>query len=181
MSDIKYNQFGEVVSVNGLTTGHHIGAPMQDAIGTPEENQLYVEELSTVRNGVETPCLDEPQNTNDGGSGGSGGNNNELVIIIKSWANDYAISDYEMNMTFDKVRTDILAGNITSIKIINNLGNEYAHSVDNVVYFTHLSPDDGMSFGIQMHTVFVDTSSISVKRYMLKEDGLTVITSKTIS
>lgn len=45
---IKYNELGEVVSVNGLTTGHHIGAPMQDALGTPEENSPYYEELCTV-------------------------------------------------------------------------------------------------------------------------------------
>ena len=49
MSDIKYNQFGEVVSVNGLTTGHHIGAPMQDALGSEVDNSPYGVEKQVVR------------------------------------------------------------------------------------------------------------------------------------
>lgn len=47
---IKYNERGEVISVNGLATGHHIGTPIQDAIGAPEENAPYYEERSTVTN-----------------------------------------------------------------------------------------------------------------------------------
>lgn len=46
---MKYNQFGEVISVNGITTGQHIGVPMQDAIAEkPEDNQAYATELNTV-------------------------------------------------------------------------------------------------------------------------------------
>jgi hypothetical protein len=46
---IKYNEFGEVISVNGLTTGQHLGTPMQDAIAEkPEDNQAYSEELATI-------------------------------------------------------------------------------------------------------------------------------------
>lgn len=45
---IKYNERGEVISVNGLTTGHFLGTPMQDALGTEEENSAYGTELKTV-------------------------------------------------------------------------------------------------------------------------------------
>ena len=48
---IKYNEFGEVISVNGLTTGHHLGAPMQDAQAErPEDNEVYAIQHSTVTN-----------------------------------------------------------------------------------------------------------------------------------
>ena len=44
---IKYNKFGEVVSVNGIVTGHHLGAPMQDAKPKrPEDNDVYATEMS---------------------------------------------------------------------------------------------------------------------------------------
>jgi hypothetical protein len=49
---IKYNEFGEVMSVNGITTGHHLGTPMQDAIGTPEENSSYGTEIATVSRSI---------------------------------------------------------------------------------------------------------------------------------
>ena len=46
---IKYNEFGEVISVNGITTGQHLGAPTQDAIAEkPEDNKAYGRELSVV-------------------------------------------------------------------------------------------------------------------------------------
>lgn len=45
---MKYNERGEVISVNGLTTGHHLGTPMQDALGTKEENSQYYVEKATV-------------------------------------------------------------------------------------------------------------------------------------
>lgn len=45
---IKYNEWGEVVSVNGLTTGQHLGTPMQDALCTPEDNAPYCEEHCTI-------------------------------------------------------------------------------------------------------------------------------------
>jgi hypothetical protein len=48
---IKYNQFGEVVSVNGIVTGQHIGKPMQDAVAErPEDNEPYAREQSIVTN-----------------------------------------------------------------------------------------------------------------------------------
>ena len=44
---IKYNKFGEVVSVNGIVTGQHLGAPMQDAKPKrPEDNDVYATEMS---------------------------------------------------------------------------------------------------------------------------------------
>lgn len=46
--NIKYNERGEVISVNGLTTGQHLGTPMQDAICTPEDNDVYCEEHCTI-------------------------------------------------------------------------------------------------------------------------------------
>ena len=47
---IKYNERGEVISVNGLTTGHHLGAPMQDALAEkPEHNEAYAKQKETVR------------------------------------------------------------------------------------------------------------------------------------
>ena len=46
---IKYNEFGEVISVNGLTTGQHLGTPMQDAIAErPEDNEAYGTQRRTV-------------------------------------------------------------------------------------------------------------------------------------
>lgn len=46
---IKYNEFGEVISVNGIMTGHHLGTPMQDAQAEkPEHNEVYAEEQETV-------------------------------------------------------------------------------------------------------------------------------------
>lgn len=65
---IKYNEFGEVISVNGLTTGQRLGAPMQDYIGTEEENSAYGTELSVVTR-VENVVEDEqpkPQGGDDG-------------------------------------------------------------------------------------------------------------------
>ena len=48
---IKYNQFGEVVSVNGVVTGHYLGKPMQDAVAErPEDNEPYAREQSIVTN-----------------------------------------------------------------------------------------------------------------------------------
>lgn len=46
---MQYNEFGEVISVNGIITGQHLGAPTQDAIAEkPEDNQAYATELNTV-------------------------------------------------------------------------------------------------------------------------------------
>lgn len=64
---IKYNEFGEVISVNGLTTGHHIGAPMQDALGTPDTNCAYAEEMATVTYCCNT--IDDCQPTIPSGGG----------------------------------------------------------------------------------------------------------------
>lgn len=64
---IKYNEFGEVISVNGITTGQHLGTPMQDAIGTPEENKVYAEELATVTRCENT--IDDNQPTHPTGPG----------------------------------------------------------------------------------------------------------------
>lgn len=48
---IKYNQFGEVVSVNGIVTGQYLGKPMQDAVAErPEDNEPYAREQSIVTN-----------------------------------------------------------------------------------------------------------------------------------
>lgn len=67
---IKYNERGEVVSVNGLTTGHHVGSPMQDYIAEkPEDNHAYCEEMRTLaRCNVEN---DELQPVIPGGTGGA--------------------------------------------------------------------------------------------------------------
>lgn len=65
---INYNEFGEVISVNGITTGHHIGTPMQDAAAEkPEDNQAYGEELSTVTR-VENVVEDEQPKPQGGGA-----------------------------------------------------------------------------------------------------------------
>ena len=54
---MKYNEFGEVISVNGLTTGHHIGMPLQDACpAKPEDNEPYAIAKQTVGNCKNTPC-----------------------------------------------------------------------------------------------------------------------------
>ena len=58
---IKYNEFGEVISVNGIVTGQHLGAPMQDAIAEkPEDNKAYSTELSTVTRVANTIDDEQP-------------------------------------------------------------------------------------------------------------------------
>lgn len=64
---MKYNEFGEVISVNGITTGQHLGTPMQDAIGTPEENSSYGVELSTVTRVGNTIDDLQPKTSTGGG------------------------------------------------------------------------------------------------------------------
>lgn len=45
---MKHNEFGEVISVNGLITGQRLGMPLQDATpANPEDNQPYATELNT--------------------------------------------------------------------------------------------------------------------------------------
>ena len=61
---IKYNERGEVVSVNGLTTGHHIGKPMQDAIAErPEDNEVYATQRNTITNCANTVVDEQPKPT----------------------------------------------------------------------------------------------------------------------
>lgn len=73
-SNIKYNAFGEVISVNGITTGQHIGTPMQDALGTPETNAAYGEELGTVTRMENTVVDKQPEKPTSGGGGASSWN-----------------------------------------------------------------------------------------------------------
>ncbi len=64
---IKYNEFGEVISVNGLTTGQHLGAPMQDAQAErPEDNEVYATQSNTVTN-CENTVEDAQPKPNGGG------------------------------------------------------------------------------------------------------------------
>ena len=66
---MKYNQFGEVVSVNGLTTGQHLGAPMQDAIDTAENNKPYATQTNTVTRVSNTiDDYNPPPNSGKGGA-----------------------------------------------------------------------------------------------------------------
>lgn len=59
---IKYNEFGEVISVNGLTTGQHIGKPMQDAIAEkPEDNEAHSTALNTVGNSENMVDNEQPR------------------------------------------------------------------------------------------------------------------------
>lgn len=70
---IKFNEFGEVISVNGITTGQHIGTPIQDALAElPEHNQAYSEEVFTVTS-VENTIVDAQPTQPGSGSSGSGG------------------------------------------------------------------------------------------------------------
>lgn len=69
---MKYNQFGEVVSVNGLTVGQHLGTPMQDALGSAEDNAQYAIAKQTVtrnKNVIEDeqPTMVLPQHLQFGG------------------------------------------------------------------------------------------------------------------
>lgn len=58
---IKYNDIGEVISVNGLTTGHHIGKPMQDAIAErPEDNEVYATQHNTITRCENTNVDNQP-------------------------------------------------------------------------------------------------------------------------
>ena len=73
---IKTNEFGEVISVNGLTTGQHLGAPMQDAVAEkPEDNQVYATELSTVTRNSNVNEDEQP-------SGNASSQKRELLLDI---------------------------------------------------------------------------------------------------
>jgi hypothetical protein len=79
---IKYNEFGEVISVNGITTGHHLGTPMQDAIAEkPEDNEAYGTELNTVSRLENTVDDKQPEPQGGGNGGGSGGSTVEGTAI----------------------------------------------------------------------------------------------------
>lgn len=67
--NVKYNEFGEVISVNGLTTGQHLGAPMQDAIAEkPEDNEAYGTQFNTVTRVENTVDDKQPSSSAKGGS-----------------------------------------------------------------------------------------------------------------
>ena len=69
MENIKFNDFGEVISVNGLTTGQHLGEPMQDAIAEKDsDNEAYGTQMNTVTRAANT--VDDKQPTTSGGGGG---------------------------------------------------------------------------------------------------------------
>ena len=75
---IKYNEFGEVISVNGITNGQHLGAPMQDAIAEKDsDNKAYATQVNTVTRAEN--CVDDAQPTAGGGSGGSGGGGGMVI------------------------------------------------------------------------------------------------------
>ena len=58
---ITYNEFGEVVAVNGIITGHNIGTPLQDATPEkPEDNDCYAEERCTITNACNTVLDAQP-------------------------------------------------------------------------------------------------------------------------
>ena len=64
---IKYNEFGEVLAVNGLITGHNFGTPLQDARPEkPEDNECYCEEKCTVTTAININLDAQP--TKPGGS-----------------------------------------------------------------------------------------------------------------
>lgn len=92
---IKYNEFGEVISVNGLTTGQHLGAPMQDAKAEkPEDNQAYATQLNTV--GRVENCIEDAQPAPVGGGGNGGGSNASgyVMRLSKSEITDDGGGDY---------------------------------------------------------------------------------------
>lgn len=74
---MKYNEFGEVISENGIITGQHLGTPMQDALAEkPEDNEPYAEERNTVTriSNSEDTWENQPESSSgSSGSGGSGG------------------------------------------------------------------------------------------------------------
>lgn len=75
---IKTNEFGEVISVNGITTGHHIGKPMQDAVpDRPEDNENYATELAVVTRNSNVNEDEQPMPT-----GGSGSGSHYVIIDI---------------------------------------------------------------------------------------------------
>lgn len=58
---MRYNEFGEVISVNGLFTGHHLGTPLQDACPEkPEDNEPYAIAKQTIGNCKNTLCEVQP-------------------------------------------------------------------------------------------------------------------------
>ena len=95
---IKYNERGEVISVNGLTTGHFLGTPMQDALGTEEENSAYGTELKTVTRNENT--VNDMQPTQLGnGSGGDG------VFFVNFYADKY---EFDAAITCDKSLEEVV-------------------------------------------------------------------------
>ena len=107
---IKYNEFGEVISVNGITTGQHLGTPMQDAIAEKEsDNQAYGTQLNTV--GRLENCVEDEQ-PQSGGSGGSGGG----VFIVNYAQFVIGSPDKSIDKTFDEILTALDAGQTVMVR-----------------------------------------------------------------
>ena len=114
---IKYNEFGEVISVNGLTTGQHLGTPMQDALGTEQENAPYGEEVSTVTRAENNVEDKQPA------SGGTSGVKKQYVNLrnglvipegapkLKFYTND--LYDDVTEISFDQSSTFSKSGDVT--------------------------------------------------------------------
>ena len=93
---MKYNEFGEVISVNGLTTGQHLGTPLQDACpAKPEDNEPYAIAKQTVGNCENTPCDVQP--TAKGGASSWNDLKDKPFYVISDAEQKY----YSEETTFD--------------------------------------------------------------------------------
>ena len=147
---IKYNEFGEVISVNGITTGQHLGAPMQDAIAEKDsDNKAYATQVNTVTR-VEN-CVDDAQPTAGGGSGGSGGGGGkELIITINSpdfRGDSWRTIGAEAKMSWADAKAAVLDGSLTKVYVLESPGDEYNARIHNAD-IRSASLDDGMSVSL---------------------------------
>lgn len=103
---IKRNEFGEVISVNGITTGQHLGKPMQDAAAQkPEDNEVYATEMNTVNNLKTEHHEDQPKP-----SGGGASSWNDLKD--KPFGEETTVVNEPLNITWDGNTDGLVIGKV---------------------------------------------------------------------
>lgn len=116
---IKYNEFGEVISVNGIITGHHLGTPMQDATpDKPEDNELYATERNTVTRIPNSEETWENQPTPPGSSGCGASIETCTVTIAEIYSDENDVKIHYMALENGEVKAKSVEGkscNLTDV------------------------------------------------------------------
>ena len=148
---IKYNKFGEVVSVNGIVTGQHLGAPMQDAKPKrPEDNDVYATEMSVQ---TTIPNSDELLEEQPKPSGGASSWND---LTDKPFYEETVTVNEPVNIQWDgntNGLVNIMADNLCYCKISDLVFTEEEIKLMSVTY------PDGVNWPItNVSTEFIKTN-----------------------